>query len=316
MKINYVISLHYHPGLKAEIDLFLKKYNANFFGDKQYEFNNYETSILSIFSSNQRLIFYNTSIGNLFFLFLKFFFKNNEIIYCFHEPILPLSIKNSLFDNIKCCVVNSIHFVFFIFSEKIIVFSECGKNKVPVFFRSKIDIQKLPFDVESLSDYRNISYNNYGKKDMLNILFYGNVNSGKNPYQFIDLFKNYTENNFIVSIVTSSERYYNYLNSLNNDYIKSIFKNKLSDDDIVSLILSTDIILLPHRRCTQSAIFEKSTYLGKPILFGPCEGFNEFIGIYGLNFGINEIEFKSNLKLMYNNFEIYRHNCFQRHVKI
>lgn len=314
MKVNNVISLHFHPGLKAEIKLYLEKYNADFYGDNQYGFNQRKKSFFKLFSSNQRFIFYNTSIGNLFFLYLKLILKNKEIYYCFHEPILPLSIKNSLLDNIKCIVVNIIHTIFFVFSDKIIVFSECGKNKVPISFHNKIEIQKLPFDFHSLIKHRPSANQNGNNTDMLDILFYGNLNSGKNPTEFIELFKHYKGNNFRLKIVTSSESYYNYVVGLEGDFIVPVYKKELSDIEVIDLILSTDIILLPHRRCTQSAIFEKSSYLGKPVFFGPCKGFNEFIDIYGLNFGNNLIEFNSNLEKMYNNYEIYKNNCLLRHL--
>lgn len=314
MKINNIISLHFHPGLKTEIKLYLEKYSAYFYGSNKYGFNQNNKSFFKLFSSNQRFIFYNTSIGNLFFLFFKFFIKNTEIYYCFHEPILPISFKNSFSDNIKCAVVNFIHTVFFIVSNKIIVFSECGKNKVPIFFHKKIEIQKLPFDVENLITHRPTSSQIGDKKNVLDVLFYGNLNSGKNPTEFIELFKNYKKSNFRLKIVTSSESYYNYVFGLKNDLIKPIYKKELSDIDVIELILSTDIILLPHRRCTQSAIFEKSTYLGKPIFFGPCKGFGEYIGIYGLDFGSDETSFVFSLEMMHKNYNDYRYNCLQRHI--
>jgi hypothetical protein len=314
MNINCVVSLHFHPGLKSEIKLYLERYKAHFYGDFKYGFNDKNKSIKELLCSNQTFIFYNTAVGNLFFLLLRLFFKNVKIIYCFHEPVLPLSLKNSFSDNIKCFVVNVIHSVFFIFSNKIIVFSEYGKEKIPNAFNGKIEIQKLPFDITDLINYRPSNYTLTKRSNILKILFYGNLNSGKNPTQFIEFFKNYKGNNYRLIIVTSSESYYKYLSELNSCYIESIFKKDLSDLDIVNLILSTDIILLPHRRCTQSAIFEKSTYLGKPVFFGPCKGFLEHNLIYGISFGLNELDFHLSLERMYKEYDIFKMNCLKRHL--
>jgi hypothetical protein len=314
MSINCVVSLHFHPGLKSEIKLYLDKYKAHFYGDYKYGFNGKNKSLKELLSSNQTFIFYNTAIENLFFLMLKLFFKNVRIIYCFHEPVLPLSLKNSISDNIKCLVVNVIHFIFFIFSNKIIVFSEFGKDKVPNSFKGKIEVQKLPFDITDLIKYRPSNNNLTKRNNILKILFYGNLNSGKNPTEFIELFKNYNGNNFRLLIVTSSESYYKYLCESDHSYIESFYKKDLSDLDIVNLILSTDIVLLPHRRCTQSAIFEKSTYLGKPVFFGPCKGFLEYNLVYGLIFGLNGLDFHLSLERMYKEYDFYKMNCLKRHL--
>jgi hypothetical protein len=308
---NIVISFHFHPGLESEIKLMCEEKNAFFFGSVSYKSISSRISFISLLRNKNNIIFYNTSIWNILFLLLKFIF-GFRVIYCFHEPVLPLSIKNSFVDILKSMIVNFIHYMFFIASEDLVVFSDCGRGKIPSRWWSKVKIRKLPFDYKPILPFR-LKIQKKVERRALTILFYGNVNSGKDPFEFISLFSICNVDKLKLRLIATTEYDFNRWKKFSSEKICIEFFDCLSDIEILNILSDSDIVLLPHKRCTQSAILERSTFLGLPIIFGSCNCFEEHIGVYGIRYSANQVEFLSSLLHLIDDYEIFRENCLRRH---
>lgn len=313
-KKSIIVSLHYHPGLESEIISLQQELNAILFISKKYSHsqdikNKFNYKLL--LKKNICFHIYNTSLFNVFFILHKFLF-NSTIVYYFHEPTLKISFKFDFFDNIKSLIVNLIHFLFFLFGDKLMVFSNCGLNKIPHYFSNKIHLRSLPFEINSLIKYRNYTFEL--SKNEMKILFYGNINSGKNPIHFLKLFHQLYDKRFILRIITTDFKLYEDYSFLKSDKIEILYNNHITDEEIINEIYKCDIILLPHIRCTQSAILEKATFLGKPILFGPCICFEDYVNKYGVRFGNTIHSMMTALEIMYENYTMFQNYCKSRHV--
>ena len=309
--MSIIVSLHFHPGLESEIKLMCDEKSGKFFGSTNYKSICSRISFISLLRIKNDIIIYNTSLWNPLFLILKFIF-GFRMIYCFHEPVLPLSIKNSSLDILKSMIVNFIHYLFFIASDDLIVFSDCGRRKIPSRWWSKIKIRKLPFDYKPILPFR-LEMQKKVERRTFTILFYGNVNSGKDPFEFVSLFSNCNVDNLKLRLISTAEYDFNRWKKFSSEKIRVDFFDSLSDMEILNILSDSDIVLLPHKRCTQSAILERSTFLGLPIIFGSCNCFEEHVGIYGIRYSANKEEFLSSLLYLINDYEIFRDNCLSRH---
>ncbi len=311
---NIIISLHCEPSLLNEIILLSKDFRSEIFISKKYKCEN----SLSFFLLLKRIFgvekydfhFYNTSILNFPIILLIRIFGGN-VIYYFHEPTLKIAFRNGLVDNIKSLVINFLHHNFFLLSQQCVVFSNCGLGRIPRRYYFKTILKSLPFDKEQLIRY----LNNKKLSSKKRILFYGNINSGKNPFPFIRLFDLLSQEVHLKWELIVYLRKGNY-NIVNSDHVTYItHDDRLTEDKILTEIAHADCVLLPHLRCTQSAIFEKATFLGKPIIFGPCYCFREFYNIYGVYHGEDEIELEQNLTFLESNFDSFKERCLSRFKK-
>ena len=309
--IFIIVSLHFHPGLESEIKLICEEKNGFFFGSENYKTISNRISLISLFSKQNNVFIYNTSLWNILLFILKYL-TGFRLIYCLHEPVLPLSIKNSYSDVIKCIVVNFIHHISFVVSNELMVFSDCGYKKVPRIFRKKVKVGILPFDIRPLLPYR-LEMEKKLESKIFTVLFYGNVNSGKDPIEFVTLFSKCCVENLKLRLVSTTEHDLKRWKKFSSDKIQIEFVENLSDLQILDLLRDCDIVLLPHKRCTQSAILERSTFLGIPVIFGSCNCFEEHIGIYGIRFMSNESEFLSSILGLISSYNIFKNNCLNRH---
>lgn len=308
---NIVISFHFHPGLESEIKLMCEEKNGFFFGSANYKTISKRISLISLLRKKNNVIVYNTSILNILLFFLKYL-TGFRLIYCLHEPVLPLSIKNSYLDLLKSIVVNCIHYISFLACDELMVFSDCGYKKVPRIFRNKVMVGILPFDYIPLLPYR-LELEKKLESQIFTILFYGNVNSGKDPTEFVSLFSNCPVDNLKLRLVSTTVYDFKRWKKFSSEKIQIDFVDSLSDQQIIDLLSESDIVLLPHKRCTQSAILERSTFLGLPVIFGSCNCFEEHIGYYGIRYSSNESEFLSSLMYLVNSYNIFKENCLSRH---
>jgi glycosyltransferase involved in cell wall biosynthesis len=307
-----VVSFHFHPGLESEIVSLCEELNAKLIVSKKYRRATAcieRVKLSQIFKTKYCFHVYNTSVINIFLIVHKILF-NSKIVYYFHEPTLKVSIDFDWGDNLKNIVVNLIHRIFFLSSDRLVVFSKCGQHKIPPKFRSKIVLRQLPFNFSKLISYRGRKIVTFAK---LKILFYGNINSGKNPFSFIKLFEQLNDPRFELKILTTNYKLFKDYSRTCKGSIQFEYKSELEDETIIDEISQSDIILLPHARCTQSAILEKATFLGKPILFGSCSCFEEFINVLGVRSGSNTSTLNLGLDTLYMNYESFKLNCLTRH---
>lgn len=247
--------------------VFLTKKNFNLYADSKY----LSQIVGGVFSDNfndiftkqyEILIIYNTSLKSLLaILFSKL--REKKVIYCFHEPFYSFEeLVQWKLKFFKYLVVNSIHFFSCRLINKAVVFSNYGYKKLKKIAPKNlnISISGLPYE-NNFSEYKI-------KSKKIKISYLGSITQFKNPYIFINKYSKYFEKYNIEYHIYSESKII-----VNNKNIY-IHKKRLSDQEFIEAIKSSDLIHVPHIFCTQSGVLVRSFSVGRPVIINNTENYN------------------------------------------
>jgi len=209
-----------------------------------------------------------------FFLlfFIKFCFSKVKIVYTAHN-ILPHDSGNKF---------RSIYYKIYNLVDAIIVHDDYSKKALSSMFKIKSDkisvirhgLLKIPRDEDKVNlNSLKFSYLN----DKIIFLFTGNISKYKGVDLLIDTWNQSVElntNNKIHLIIAGNDKN-NLLNKINNFQNITIINKFLSNEEFISFINLSDIILLPYLKISQSGVLMSVLQEEKRVLVSNIGGLIE-----------------------------------------
>ena len=242
-------------------------------------------------------------ISGRFWLFLYLFIKKKKVIQTLHEVTSHQSKTSSLqIENLKSLIKNS---------TPIIFHSDAAKQRF-IEFRRTVTAKEIKKDTlvmirfslyETFHCFTN-QHSKRAKNGKINILNFGRIVPYKGIHILIDAIKLLQDQYPIHLVIAGSGTpYFDFKDVKSYEFINK----SLSNEKIVSLIESCDMIVLPYTSVSQSGIPMTVFSFNKPIIASNIAGFKEVIdnmqtGILVDN--LNPDAFASSIEILAKNKEL------------
>ena len=141
-------------------------------------------------------------------------------------------------------------------------------------FQKKYDYTKLHNDVKGCFT-----------SDKVKFLFFGNLSTVKGIDTVTNLFSQLTDYKEKFELVIAGQNVENLDFSMFTSESIKIIDRHINDDELVYLYSSTDFVLLPYKKSSQSGIFAMAAYFHKPMILSDIPYFKSMIEKYP-SFGI------------------------------
>jgi len=218
--------------------------------------------IYNIIKLKPKVIHLNSGYPTLFPIYPLFYFYNS--IATVHDAVLHEGEKRLkiIFHKIQLLL-------FSIFFKKILVHSEKIKEELPLHInRKKIFI--LPH-----VNYNHLAKNTVNNKKINNkftILFFGRILKYKGLQYLIEAFKKLDEDKY--ELIIAGEGLIDFFIAQKNIKIINKF---IEDEEIPSLFINSDIVVLPYESASQSGVIYLSLAFNKPVIVSDVGSFAEVI---------------------------------------
>jgi glycosyltransferase involved in cell wall biosynthesis len=208
-----------------------------------------------------------------FWVFLYIFLKKNKIVQTLHE-VTPREAKSSFLDSLKLKLLISD-------SIPIIFHSNTSKER---FIALKRNISKKEISNENLTMIRFGLFETYqcfknesvnrNKNGKMNILTFGRITPSKGINFLVEAVK-IIKNKYPIHLVIAGngEPYFDFSGIKSYEFINRF----ISNEEIVSMIETSDVIVLPYVSASQSGVPMTAFAFNKPIIASNIAGFKEVI---------------------------------------
>lgn len=193
-----------------------------------------------------------------------------KIVYSIHDSI-PHSGEN------KDIITMISHLIFSRFAQRIMFFSNSEKNKMIKLYKTNPNKTFVSL-LGTYDDYLDMSNKPVIKNESIKyILFFGRISD----YKGIDILlksERYLSNKFQYKIIISGVGDFSKYSYLIKDINKYWILNEyINDETMIQLFKMADIIVLPYRESSQSAIFSIAYLFNKPVIISNIEGLKEYV---------------------------------------
>lgn len=191
---------------------------------------------------NEKILIYNTSIANIFILFILRI-NRNKIYFHLHDPIPHSGLLNP--------IILVVNWILVFLSDEILVFSEKLKNQTRLFYSKS---KKINLVVHGTTSFK---YEKCLKSTKVIIGFFGRNMPYKKYNKFISFMNNHPELEFITVG-------FNYPKVSNSNH--ELFDGVIDNNKYYSLMTDVDYLFFSHSEISFSGVLNDAISFSKSII--------------------------------------------------